>query len=639
MLNKYPNLMTPIRVGKHILKNRIIVAPSTLHSASNGEPYPNEEAMAFFEERAKSGAGMVTVAGVGLEPVSDDGMHASWDLYKPNATNALALLAERIHFHGAKASMELLGIFGGGYTVSDGARQMNGLPGYEIPVSEMEKYKQYYATAADTLLKLGYDGILLHFGHSIPIAQFLSPLTNKRTDQYGGSTENRVRYINEILTAIREKVRDNMIIEVRMSGSEFEEGGIDLAEGIKIGEMIQDKIDILQVSAGMHNPKWMTVTHPCGFLPPIPNVFLAESFKRSGRIHVPVTTIGGIGDLDDAEAIVASGKADFVAISRALIADPELIKKSCEGKNEDVAPCIKCMRCHDSTVYGRHFQCAVNPVVGLHHLIDRMTTPPEKQKKIAVIGGGPAGMKAAIVAFDRGHMVTILEKSDSLGGALKFSDYVSFKYPLKGYKDYLIHQVEKRGIRVELNTTSEASALKDQGYDAVLAAIGAEPIVPPIQGISTAKAVMATDCYGKEDDLGTSVVVIGGGQVGCETALHLAKLGKQVTILEMQRELAPDASPTHRDELLQELENDPNLTIATSGRCTSVSEKSVTYTDSNGVSKLLITDSIIVAVGMKPLLPDQFMGISDEFTAIGDCAKVGTVETAVRNAYFATATL
>ena len=639
MSNRYPNLMAPIRVGKHILKNRIIVAPSTLHSASNGEPYPNEEAMAFFEERAKSGAGMVTVAGVGLAPVSDDGMHASWDLYKPNSTNALALLAERIHFYGAKASMELLCLFGDGYAVSDGAMQMNFEPGKEIPVSEMDKYKGYFATAAETLMNLGYDGLLLHFGHSIPVAQFLSPLTNKRTDQYGGSTENRVRYINEILTAIREKVKDHMIIEVRMSGSEFEEGGIDIEEGLKIAEMIQDKIDILQVSAGMHHPKWMTVTHPCGFLPPNPNVFLAEAFKKSGRITVPVTTIGGIGNLDDAEEIISSGKADFVAISRALIADPELIKKYCEGNGEDVTPCIKCMRCHDSTVFGRHFICAVNPVVGLHHLIDKMITAPTGKKSIAIIGGGPAGMKAAVTAYDRGHSVTIFEKSGSLGGALKFSDYVSFKYPLKGYKDFLIRQVEKRNIAVKLNTTAEPEALKSQGYDAVFAAIGAEPIKPPIQGIDTANVIMATDCYGKEGQLGDTVVVIGGGQVGCETALHLAKHGKKVALLEMQEVIAPDASTTHRDELMHEFSKEPNLTIITGGRCTSLSETCVTYTDSEGNSKQLDTDSIIIAVGMKPLNPDRFMGLSDSFTAIGDCAKVGTVETAVRNGFYSAVTL
>lgn len=227
--------MSPIRIGKHLIKNRMIAAPVTLHSASNGESFPTEAAMHFFEQRAKAGAGLVVCAGVKLLPVEDDGMHAAWDLYKHNSTNKLAELAERIHFYGAKASMELIGIFEDGYVASDGGLLMDGeTPGREIPIEEMMRYKEGYAYSAEKLLELGYDGLLLHFGHSIPIAQFLSPLTNKRTDQYGGSFENRMRYVVEILEAIRERVGDNMMIEIRMSANEFKEGGIDLEEGIQM---------------------------------------------------------------------------------------------------------------------------------------------------------------------------------------------------------------------------------------------------------------------------------------------------------------------------------------------------------------------------------------------------------------------
>ena len=209
---------------------------------------------------------------------------------------------------------------------------MNFEPGREIPIAEMERFKEWYANDAAVLKDLGYDAILLHFGHSIPVAQFLSPYTNKRTDQYGGSTENRCRYLIEILKAVREKVGPNMMIEVRMSGSEFKEGGIDLEEGIRIGQLLQDHVDILQVSAGMHNPDLMTVTHPCGFLPPAPNVFLAEAFKKSGLFHVPIDTVGAISNLELADEIIASGKADFVTIVRPLIADIEMITKCREGR-------------------------------------------------------------------------------------------------------------------------------------------------------------------------------------------------------------------------------------------------------------------------------------------------------------------
>lgn len=636
-MTNYSHVLSPIRIRGHFIKNRIITGPSTIHSASNGELFPTESAIRFFEDRAKAGAGMVTVAGVGTGPASDDGLHASWDLYQENHTNALAELAERIHFYGAKASMELMGIFHDGYTVCDGAPQMNFEPGREIPIAEMERFKEWYANDSAVLKDLGYDAILLHFGHSIPVAQFLSPYTNKRTDQYSGSTENRCRYIIEILKAVREKAGPNMIIEVRMSGSEFKKGGIDLEEGLRIGQLIQDHVDILQVSAGMHNPDLMTVTHPCGFLPPVPNVFLAEAFKKSGLFHVPIDTVGGISNLELAEDIIASGKADFVTIVRPLIADIDMIKKCREGRIDDVVPCIKCMHCHDSAVFGRHMKCAVNPSVGLEPHIERMVSQPERKKTVAVVGGGPAGMKAALVAAERGHNVTIFEKSGYLGGKLSFADWVSFKYPLKDFKDFLIYQIGKSSVEVKLNCEATPNDLS--GFDAIIAAVGAEAIIPGIPGVEN--AIAATSAYGKEDQLGRKIVVIGGGQVGCETALHLARFGKDVTILEMQSDLAPDASTTHREELMVEFRKDADrIRPILSARCIGIGPNSVTY-EKDSRMNTLEADSIILSVGMRALdtLADTFMGITEEYAQAGDCVKPRTVDEAIREGFYAAVTL
>ncbi|MGL5437898.1 MAG: FAD-dependent oxidoreductase [Lachnospiraceae bacterium] len=635
MNREYKHVMSPVRVGKHLLKNRIIAAPVTLHSASNGEIYPTEAAMNFFVQRARAGAGTVVCAGVKLLPVADDGEHASWDIYKHNAMNRLAELAERIHFYGAKASMELIGIFEEGYTASTSGTLMDGItPGREIPVSEMIKYKEGYAHSAEMLMKLGYDGILLHFGHSIPVAQFLSPLTNSRTDQYGGSFENRVRYLVEILEAIRERVKDNMIIEIRMSANEFKEGGIDEEEGLKIAEVFQQYADIVQASCGMVTPELMCRTHPCDFLPPNPNVYLAEHFKKSGRISAFVTAIGGVGSLQDADDIIAAGKADFVAMSRSLIADPELIPKSLAGQADEVVPCVKCMRCHDSTVYEYFFQCSVNPSIGLMQYLDSMVKPVNQLKKVAVIGGGPAGMYAALTASARGHEVTLYEKTDCLGGALTFADKVSFKYSLARFKNYLINRIKESQVTVCLEAEVSSEVLKEHGYDTVIAALGAAPAVPPIPGIEYAQA--ATDTYGIEDSLGDQIVVIGGGQVGCETALHLAKSGKQVTILEMQEELAPDASRTHRGDIMAEMAGESGLTGITSARCTAVGSDSVTYEKDQSI-RTLPASAVILAAGMKPNVEeaDMFAAAAPEFWEIGDCKKARTVEFAVREGYFA----
>lgn len=628
-----PKVLTPVRIGGVLFKNRIVSAPSTMHSMSNGELYPSEDAMSFFESRARAGVGMVTAAGLKVgKDVTDDGQNTAWDVNQPNHRNKLMELVERVHFYGAKISMELIGIFPEGYTVCDGCSIMGGPGGHEITHEAMEQFKNDWVQAAADLADCGFDAILIHSGHSVPLAQFLSPLTNKRTDEYGGSTENRCRYLIEILDAIRARVGRKLLIEVRISGTEFEEGGIDLEEGLRIGELIQDHLDIMQVSAGMHNPKWMTWVHPCGFRPKMPNVEVAEYFKKSGKIHVPIVTLGAIDSLDSAEEIISSGKADLVTMARSLIADPELIHKGADGHGEDVTPCIKCMRCHDSTVYGHHFQCSVNPTAGLDACIGKLVKAPGESKKVAIIGGGPAGMKAACVASDRGHKVTLFEKKDILGGNLRYAGHFSFKYPVKDYMNWLIAQVEKRDVTIKLGTEATPEMVSD--FDAVLVAIGAEPLILPVPGVEQAK--IAIETLGHEDTLGDSVVVIGGGQVGCETALHYAKLGKKVTVMEMQSELAPDASTTGRNELLTEIDREPNFTTLTGARCAAITEHSVTYIK-DGKEETIMADSIVLAAGMKAKAQeaDSFIGTALEFSEIGDCVRARTVEWATKEAYYA----
>ena len=639
MSEKYPLMLSPLRVGSRLLKNRIITGPSTLHSASSGEQYPTEEAIAHFAGRAKAGAALVTCAGVSFVPTEDDGMHASWDVYKPNSLNALAHLAERIHYHGALASMELGGggLTGGGYAVSDGAPLITGEPGKEMPKKEIKRLVECYGHAAAALKAAGYDGIFLHFGHGLQVGQFLSPLTNKRTDEYGGPLENRARYPMEVIDEIRRRVGRDMLIEVRISGTEIEPGGIEVEEAIAFTELVQDKIDLIQVSCGMHNPRYMTVTHPCGFLPGIPNVYLAEAFKRSGRIKIPVVTIGGIQDLDEAEQILAEDRADILCVVRGVIADTDLVNKAYQNRNDDVVPCIKCMRCHDSTVFGHKYLCAVNPIIGMEHELPKILAPAPKSRKVAVIGGGPAGMKAALTASERGHNVTLYEKSDSLGGMLKYSQHVPFKYPLKNFKDYLVRQIEKSKVTVKLNTTATKQALAAEGYDSILVALGAEPFMPPIPGLQDDHVIQAIDAHAHSGKLGDKVVIIGGGQVGCETGLHLARSGKQVTLLEMQSELAPDASPTHRTELLFELEAEENLSTITGAECTAVTHCSVSYRDKSGAEVTLSSDSVVAAAGMRAKTDqvDALLGAAAHVIPIGDCVKARTVENAIKEAYYA----
>ena len=635
-MKKYPHVFSPIRVGGVVLKNRIISAPSTIHSSSSGQPYPMEEGIRFFEQRAASGAGLVTCAGASLGGAFDDGLHCSWDLKKGNHTNRLVDLTERIHLYGAKCTMELIGVFPEGYTVSDGCSIMGSPPiGREIPKEKMEWFKNEYIEAAAILKKTGFDGVMLHFGHSIPIAQFLSPYTNKRSDEYGGTTENRCRYAVEILTGIRAACGPDFIIDVRISGTEFQAGGITLEEGLRIAEILQRHCDILQASCGMHNSDWMTWTHPCGFLPPNPNVFIAESWKSSGRItDCLVSTIGGITNLADCEEILSAGKADFVVVAREFFADPDWIKKDLAGHPEDVTPCIKCMRCHDSDNYAQHLQCAVNPRCGLEAPIERFPAAAAS-KNVAVIGGGPAGMSAALEAAKRGHTVTLFEKLPHLGGLLEYADHVSFKWPLANYKNWLIAQVSKNpAITVKLNT--HATAEMAEGFDSVIAALGSEPVVPRwLPGAEYCRT--AVSAYGHEEDLGRKVVIIGGGQVGLETAIHLQRLDRDVTLVEMLPQLAGDASKTHRDELMVEVrDNADHIHVLTGTKCCAV-EPGKVLCEKDGESIVLECDNALLAVGLRARREeaDSFMHAADDYFAIGDCVRARTVEWCTKEAFYA----
>lgn len=294
------------------------------------------------------------------------------------------------------------------------------------------------------------------------------------------------------------------------------------------------------------------------------------------------------------------------------------------------------MRCHDSAVWEYRFVCAVNPTIGLEHKLPALIQPAGDRRKVVVVGGGPAGMKAALVAAKRGHTVTLFEKSDTLGGLLKTADYVSFKYDLKRFKNYLVYQVSKSNICVRLNTQATPDLLATMNADVIIAAIGADPFIPPMPGVGRQNVLKALHVYGREKLLGGKNVVIGGGQVGCETALHLAYMGKKITVIEMLDELAPDATITHRTELLQKLDAEKNLQYMTGARCTAITEKGVVHADKSGKEQTVAAENVILATGMraKQQEAEAFRAYADRFVSIGDCVRAATVEQAIHSAFY-----
>ena len=638
METPFPHLLSPVRIGGVRFRNRMFAAPTGLQACQDGLPRPTAQTIAHYAARAKAGAACVTCVGASIFPVDPAWHKPFFDLYDPINLNALAALARRIHFYGAKASMELgiSGVVSQGKQVCEGVPTIWGAPGKEMTREDIKAHVAAYASAAQKLAEAGWDMILLHFGHGLHVGQFLSPLTNHRTDEYGGSLENRFRFPIEIIDAIRAAVGHKLLLEVRLSGTEYEPGGIPIEETIAFARAVQDKVDMVQISAGMHSPRWMTTTHPCGFLPPIPNVWLAERVKAAG-LTIPVSTVGGIQDLAEAEGILADGRADVLYCARGFIADEALMVKALENRPQDVVPCIKCMRCHDSVVFEHQFKCAVNPRVGLETTGCGKVSPAPVPKRVAVVGGGPAGMQAALTAAARGHSVTLYEASPRLGGAINFSDHVSFKYPLRNYRDYLVSQVVRGDITLKLSTPAAAEALAAEGYDAVLVALGGIPFLPDIPGVERAQP--ATTVFGREDSLSGPVVVVGGGEVGCETALHLATVGLETVLL--CPSLAKDASPTHRAELLLKLRETPGLTIQEGYRAKEITADAVLAADGAGRVTAFPAGSVLLAAGTRPRAQaaDAFDGCAPVVIPIGDCVRAATVEWAVESAFRAAQSL
>ena len=644
MERKYPHLTSPITVAGVTFRNRMFSAPMGGTDITN-DGCIGPKSTAFYELRAKGGAGAVTVSECMVHPKTD-GSHAYH--LDPTILNSLACAtytADAIRRHGAMPSLELShsGMFAGTY-MTDKSKQKNmnqwgpsdtvradGVEVKGLTRELIDEIVKSYGDVAAMAKRAGFEMIMIHGGHGWLINQFLSPLFNKRTDEYGGSLENRCRFAKEVLTAVRDAVGPRFPIEFRMSGSEFCEGGYDLSDGVEIAKQLEEYVDILHVSAGTYQ-KTFGITHPSMFEDHGRNVFLAEEIKK--HVKVPVATIGGLNDPEQLEEIIASGKADIVYMGRALLADPYLPEKVTENRDNEIVHCLRCFTCMAERAATATRRCTVNPLIGREIEGDEVAIAPKK-KKVLVAGGGPGGLYAAYTAARRGHEVILCEKEAELGGILKSEQAIPFKYEMYQLTGTYELLAREAGVDIRLNTEVTKEYAEKENADALIIAVGSTPLVPPIPGLDGDNVVIVNNYYKEKDKVGDSVVVMGGGLAGCECAVHLGQEGKHVEIIEMRDTLAPDANVRHRPLLLQQI--DKYVTVNTGYKAVKVTKDGVLCEDSTGKEVLVEGGSVICALGQRSR-SDVVTALRDAapfVRVIGDASRVSTITNAVYWGYHA----
>ena len=645
MIRKYPNLCKPITIGNVTFRNRMFSAPM-----SGAEITPEctigPKSTAFYELRAKGGAAAVTVSELMVHPATDASHAYHLNTETVGSVASFTYTADAIKRHGAVPSVEFShsGQYAGTYLLDKNKKESmtqygpsagtrpDGLPVTPLTKAQIgDIVKAYYDTAK--LAKLcGYEMIMVHGGHGWLINQFLSPYFNHRTDEYGGCFENRVRFAREVMSAVREAVGPGFPIEFRMSGSEFFEGGYGLDEGIQIARAVEDLVDLIHVSAGSYKFGF-SITHPSMFREHGCNVYLAEEIKK--HVSKPVATVGGLNDPAMMDELIGSGKVDVVVMGRALLADPFLPSKVAENRDDEIVRCLRCFVCMAERGTTQTRRCSVNPLIGREWEGNEI---PEarKKKKVLVAGGGVAGLEAAWTAARRGHQVVLCEKSDRLGGILKSEQAIDFKHEMYELGLTLEKLAREEGVQIRLNTEVTPEYAEKEQADALIIAVGSRPIVPPLPGIDGDHVVIVNNYYLERDKVkGGEVVVLGGGLAGCECAIHLAREGRKVYLVEMRGELAPDANIRHRPILLKELE-DRGVVCHTNHQGLRVTEEGL-WCKTRGEEVLIPGTSVICAVGQKARrdVVETLLDSAPVVKQIGDCIRPANICMAVYQGYHA----
>lgn len=643
-MNKYPLLTSPIQLGRTIFRNRMFSAPMGATDIT-ADCSPGPRVQGFYELRAKGGAAAVTVSELVVHPGTDGSHMLHLDLETVGNLAAHTFVADAIRRHGAVPSIELShsGQYAGTYMADknkqqslcqwgpcDGVRP-DGRPVKGLSKEQIADIVRAYGEKAALAKRAGYEMIMVHAGHGWLLNQFLSPYFNHRTDEYGGTLENRVRMVREVLQAVRAGVGPGFPIEIRMSGSECFPGGYDLQEGVRIAQAVEDLVDLIHVSAGSYQFGFFT-THLPMFAEHGANVYLAAEIKK--HVSKPVATIGALNDPAQMEKILREGQADVIYMARELLADPFLPAKVEAGAEDTIVRCLRCFTCmaERPTTFTR--RCAVNPLIG-RELEGMEVSPAPHRKKVLVAGAGVAGLEAAITAARRGHEVVLCEKSDRVGGILKSEQAIPFKQEMYQLGLTLERQARGEGVDIRLNTPVTPEYVAAERPDALILAVGSRPIVPPLPGIDGDNVVIVNDYYLHKDQVGDSVVVLGGGLAGCECAVHLGMEGKQVHLVEMRDTLAPDCNVRHRPILMKQIET--YVTAHTGLAGLRVTAEGLVCKDKDGSEVLIPGKTVVCAVGQRANRADvdALRHAAPFVREVGDCIRPANITKAVYEGFHA----
>jgi len=663
--DKYKHILSPLKIGNVVLKNRFFLPQSIPHFLQGPELFPSDELRAYYIQMARNGAGLISVRIMGNKVRSEqrgDSAHMIiWDTDDYGVQNYLEQLVEGIHVYGSKACAAIQVGMGGGPS----AQRASGQGGQGQPGAAGQGGEQGMpggqAGAQGQGMPGGQGGMP---GGAMPSMTFtVKTYTAEELEQMGETAVKSAKVMQShgfdalqvgirgnynaslaLCKAVKKALPDMLIVTelfVRESSipvkpsDQYYQSALTIDDAIKYAKQLEGAADIAHVRIGDASAAHATTWNSIKGKPYA--IAYSEAIKKSGA---KIITAPGAGfqDLDLNEEYIASGKADMITEARAFICDSEYGKKMQSGRGEDVVPCIRCNKCHGVSMNDTWYTvCSVNPKIGLPLAVKAIETPTV-QKKVAVIGGGIAGMEAAVTAAERGHKVTLYEKDSTLGGLARHSDYSSFKWCIKDFKDYLAKRMEKLGVTVLMSTKAIPEMIKSKGYDSIIVAVGSDPVKAKIQGADGSNVYDIMEAYSREKSMGKNVVVIGGGEYGTDVGMFLAKAGHNVTMLTSASGLLLEQRVHYTGVIQETYEDLKNFSAITRANATGISAGKVTYRDASGSEKSIAADSVVLFSGLKSKKDEalQFYGTAKQFFTAGDCSeKGGNIQRCTRSAFFA----